>query len=162
MHKILERLSADYPCLSFKKSDSFYWSPTDSMVYYSDLQQDDDNWTLLHETSHGILGHTNFSSDFELLRIEVEAWELAKKLAAGYSLTIDVDHIEDCLDTYRTWIYRRSLCPNCELESLQKDEKTYGCFNCGKTWHVSSSRLCRPYRASIRPMANADKAKTTA
>lgn len=151
MGDVLKQLQKDYPALRFVVHGAFYWSPQEKTVYFSTSNDKSDTWTLLHEASHGILGHTTFSGDFNLLQLELAAWEKAKELALGYGMTIDPDHIEDCLDTYRTWLYKRSLCPACGRESLQQSEKTYGCLNCNNTWNVSANRLCRPYRASKRP-----------
>lgn len=146
MVTLLKLLSKSFPEISFTKGSCFYWSPSDKVVYYAPIKQEKDSWTLLHETSHGILGHTNYGSDFELLKLEREAWEKAKYLAKDYNIIIDENHIEDCLDTYRDWLHKRSLCPKCDVKSLQSSDNTYGCLNCGTTWRVSGSRLCRPYR----------------
>ena len=158
MTELLAQLKKDYPNLQFMAHDVFHWSPQEQIVYFAATNSETDSWTLLHETSHAVLNHTTFTSDFHLLQLELAAWEKAKELGSAYSITIEPNHIEDCLDTYRTWLYKRSLCPTCSRESLQHDEKTYGCLNCGKTWRVSANRLCRPYRASKRLTI----AKTTA
>ncbi len=150
MLSLLKQLQADYPALTFEAAETFYWSPQDHTVYFAQSDEISDEWTLLHETSHGILGHTSFSSDFELLQLELAAWQKAKELAKKYDKNIDTNHVEDCLDTYRTWLYKRSLCPNCGLESPQKDEQTYSCINCSHSWRVSPNRLHRPYRVSQR------------
>lgn len=146
MGTLLSELTHTYPTLSFKKGKSFYWSPREQIVYHSEIANETDTWTLLHEASHGLLQHTNYRSDFELLQLELAAWERAKELANTHGITIDNDHIEDCLDTYRDWLHRRSLCPTCNVKSLQTSSESYGCMNCGTTWRVSNSRLCRPYR----------------
>ena len=150
MAELLALLRRDYPYLQFTPHEIFHWSPQDNTVYFAATNTEADTWTLLHETSHAVLNHTTFTTDFHLLQLELAAWEKAKELALSYDITIDADHIEDCLDTYRTWLYKRSLCPACGRESLQRDERTYGCLNCDKTWNVSANRLCRPYRASKR------------
>lgn len=150
MEQLLKSLRAHYPTLTFQPGENFCWSPKDQVVYYTPDTSHADTWTLLHEASHGILQHTTFKSDFELLRLEIAAWELARKLAAKHNIIIDDDHIEDCLDTYRDWLHKRSLCPVCAVKSLQINERTYGCVNCSTTWRVSNNRLCRPYRRTVR------------
>lgn len=106
-------------------------------------------WSLLHETGHALLDHTSYKADFELLRLEVEAWERAKLLAADLDVAIDEDHIQDCLDTYRDWLFKRSICPQCNTKCLQQgDFVHYRCFNCHTVWRVSSSRFCRAYRST--------------
>lgn len=136
--------------LKFESADTYYWSPKNNTVYY---QKDDKSeiglWTLLHETCHGLLRHTVYQSDFELVTLEVAAWEKAEKLASKFDLTIDHNHIQDCLDSYRDWQYKRSLCPRCDLGGVQVDTKTYTCLFCDGSWHVSAARFCRPYRRKV-------------
>lgn len=149
--KLLKKIRSDYPNLSFKQGGTFYWSPEDKTVYYT--MTDDSSvadWSLLHEVSHGILGHTNYRSDFDLIKLEVEAWDYANVLADRYDIKIDQDHVQDCLDTYRDWLHRRSTCPTCGTVSPQKSDAKYVCINCGSEWKVSSSRFCRPYRKTAR------------
>lgn len=146
MKNLLSSLRADYPGINFVAGEAFFWSPKDKTVTYTLGKTNQDNWSLLHEVSHGILEHIDYTSDFELVRLEVEAWDHAQKLAPTYGIQIDQDHVEDCLDTYRDWLHRRSTCPTCGTVSTQADPKTYRCFNCSATWHVSNSRFCRPYR----------------
>lgn len=167
---ILRKLTEKHPDISLAESDTFYWSPSDKKVYYRpDNKSDEGIWALLHESGHALLSHTRYYTDFELISMEVEAWEKAKELAAEMSkeqrakskdellrsplsaprsFTIDEDHIQDCLDSYRNWLHKRSLCPDCSLSGIQTDSKTYSCIFCHKKWHVSSERFCRPYRSS--------------
>lgn len=148
MLQLLARLKADYPDITFKEGESFYWSPKDRSVTYAliSTQPKLAGWSLLHEVSHGILGHTDYKSDFELVQLEVAAWQHARKLASKYKVRIDPEHIQDCLDTYRDWLHRRSTCPECGTVSIQADSRSYRCLNCSSVWHVSNSRFCRPYR----------------
>lgn len=133
--------------LTFRPGKSYYWSPKDRVVFY---QQKDPSviglWTLLHEACHGLLGHKSYQSDFELVLLEVEAWERAERLATDFGLKIDQEHVQDCLDSYRDWQYKRSLCPRCDLGGIQINPSSYNCMFCGDTWHVSAARFCRPYR----------------
>ncbi len=149
MHQLLEKLAASYPELSFVAASSFYWCPETKEVYYDAFKeyQETSDWSLLHETSHALLGHTSYKADLELLQLEVSAWNHARTLAKQYGVAIDQDYIQDCLDTYRDWLYRRSLCPGCGAQCIQLDQSSYyRCFNCHTRWHVSPSRFCRPYR----------------
>ena len=148
MHELLERLRFDYPKISFIQGDTFFWSPKNQSVTYSpgSTQPDIAKWSLLHEVSHGILEHKSYKSDFELMQLEVEAWQHAKTLAKKYDIKIDPEHIQDCLDTYRDWLHMRATCPTCKTVSTQKNPSTYECFNCHTIWRVSGSRFCRPYR----------------
>lgn len=146
----LEIIQRTYPDLKLIKDDTFYWSPTDNAIHYSEIVDQVDKWSLLHEVGHALCEHTTFKTDFDLLLIEVEAWEKAKIIAEKLKITIDSDHIEDCLDTYRDWLYLRSTCPSCSSTSLQLDDHTYSCINCRQTWQVTKSRQKRCYRKKIK------------
>lgn len=134
--------------LVFKTANDFYWSPKHSAVFYNidKLSTETGQWSLFHEIAHGMLDHTNFKNDFELLRFELEAWETAKGLAIEFGIQIKQEHVEDCLDSYRDWLYARSTCTVCQLSSLQVSPHEYRCLNCNNSWQVSASRFCRPYR----------------
>lgn len=156
MRNILSSLQKLYPDLRFTASDQYCWSPETGEIMYikSDLSSKildlrSAEWSLLHETGHALLEHQTYHADVELLRLEVAAWERAKLLAAELDIKIDEDHIQDCLDTYRDWLDKRSVCPTCATKSLQQDNHSaYHCYNCHATWRVSSNRFCRAYRIS--------------
>ncbi len=151
MEQLLSNLQVKFPSLNFKSGTNFSWSPKTNYVIYKSMISDDKvaTWSLLHEVGHALLGHQDYNSDFKLLTLEVSAWDKAKELAESFNCSIDQGHIEDCLDTYRDWLYQRSTCPTCTNCSLQTDINTYQCFNCGTIWKVSSSRMCRPYRRTL-------------
>ncbi len=152
MNQLIITLSKQFPDISFVPGTTFTWSPKQNRIIYRESASGDTAaWSLLHEVGHALLRHQDFDSDFDLLVMEMEAWERAKALATTHNIVIDADHIEDCLDTYRDWLYQRSTCPTCTSSSLQVDKRTYECFNCGMEWHVSSSRHCRPYRRRRLP-----------
>lgn len=177
---LLRELQHTYPHIKFQESDTYFWSPKDTTVYYKKGDVSEQGlWALLHEVGHGLLGHSKYYSDFELVKMEMEAWEKAKEIAAEINgnmvdgiwhiggkrpantspstidhlpptnLAISEDHIQDCLDSYRDWLHKRSLCPDCHLSGIQSDEHTYTCIFCHKKWHVTAERFCRPYRKSI-------------
>lgn len=156
MDKVLTKLQKAYPELDFVPGRRFSWSPAGRQIIYNQNARNDDSvavWSLLHEMGHALLDHKDFSSDFQLLRLEAEAWSKAEELAGDFGQTIDSEHIQDCLDTYRDWLYQRSTCPTCTNTSLQTETKAYNCFNCGTVWQVSSSRLCRAYRRTASEKA---------
>jgi hypothetical protein len=148
MQKLIDKLQAEFPSLHFTAAKEFYWSPESSEIFYNaGARGRQATWALLHETGHALLGHASYKADFELVRLEVAAWERAQQLAQHLELSIDEDHIQDCLDTYRDWLYKRSICPNCTTKCLQQgDFVHYRCFNCHTTWRVTASRFCRAYR----------------
>lgn len=146
-NSVIKSIAKSYPELKIMAGDNYYWSPVDKTVYY---KQDNDTsegaWALLHESGHALLEHLQYYSDVELVIMEVEAWEKAKELASKQELEIDEDHVQDCLDSYRDWLHKRSLCPDCSLAGVQIDTETYACIFCHKRWKVSAERFCRPYR----------------
>ena len=148
MNQLIEALSRKFPELSFTAGKQFYWSPETGEVFYKrGAHGQEAEWSLLHETGHAVLEHQSYQGDFELLQMELAAWEQARHLGQQVSVKIDEDHIQDCLDTYRDWLYKRSICPNCGTKCLQQDDYThYNCFNCHTVWRVSASRFCRAYR----------------
>lgn len=150
MESTLKQLQSAYPGLTFSAGQQFCWSPETQEIYYkTDAVENSDVWSLLHETGHALLDHSSYKADFQLIRLEVAAWEKAKTLAAVLNVQIDEDHIQDCLDTYRDWLYKRSICPSCRTKCLQQNDFVhYRCFNCHKVWRVTPSRFCRAYRST--------------
>lgn len=148
MQQLLKTLRSDYPELNFKAGKQFCWSPETAEIFYiAQAKGQTASWSLLHETGHALLGHKSYKADFELLQLEIAAWEKARQLSAVLGITIDEDHIEDCLDTYRDWLYKRSICPKCGNQCLQQDDyQHYNCFNCHAVWRVSANRFGRAYR----------------
>lgn len=148
---LLPELIKKHPKLSFIDGQSFYWSPKDQTIHYNlgKLSSVEGSWSLIHELAHGLLGHASYKTDYELLSYEVAAWQKALEIAEQYKLSIEPAHIEECLDSYRNWLYARSTCPTCKLNSLQTSPDTYKCMNCLCKWTVSPSRFCRPYRKMV-------------
>lgn len=148
MQELLDWLKSQFPALQFIEGESCFWSPVNQTVTYKleSMRPEISQWSILHEVGHADLGHNTYKSDFELVTLEVAAWQRARQIAKGFNLNIDPEHVEDCLDTYRNWLHRRSTCPDCGTVSLQDSPQQYTCFNCQCTWYVSASRFCRPYR----------------
>lgn len=149
MQKLLDSLQSAFPSLRFTPGATFYWSPESREVFYKATPADtNQTWSLLHETGHGLLEHQTYQTDVELLKMEVAAWDKARELAAQFGISIDEEHIEDCLDTYRDWLHARSICPSCTTKCLQQsDMHSYKCHNCHTVWKVTPSRFCRAYRS---------------
>jgi formate dehydrogenase assembly factor FdhD len=146
MDDLIKILAKDFPSLSFVPGKSSRWSPKTQEITYKVTPSKHTRWATFHELGHALLGHSSYTSDFELLRLEVAAWQSAKELAIKYGDRINDLHIQNCLDTYRDWLHRRSTCPICGVRSLQQNKSTYHCFNCQSEWRVSTSRFCRAYR----------------
>lgn len=146
------RLAADYPQFAFVRDETDRWSPTAATVYYSGT----DESVLLHELAHALLGHTCFTQDVELIGMERAAWQYAKTvLAPRYAVGVTDSLVEDALDTYRDWLHLRSLCPDCELNGLQRLDGAYVCPFCARTWTANDGRACqlRRYRTP-RPVTS--------
>lgn len=149
---LINQLSSHLPSVKFKAGDDFIWSPKNNTVFYkSDIvDKPQGQWALIHETCHAKLKHFSYGLDIELLKLEAEAWNEAKKIAKKFEINIDENHIQNCLDTYRDWLYRRSKCPVCTLVSVQTSDKEYRCHNCHTSWSVTAARFCRPYRLKVK------------
>ncbi|HEY5550027.1 MAG TPA: hypothetical protein VIK37_02410 [Candidatus Saccharimonadales bacterium] len=148
----ISRLKKDFPEFTFEPGKQDHWSPKANMITYkSGAALKEVQYGVLHELAHAKLGHYNYHNDFELLKLEGLAWELAAKIGQKYGLKISNDHIQDCLDTYRDWLHARSQCPTCGVNVLQKDPYHYHCFNCHTEWKVASGRFVRSYRLRLKP-----------
>jgi hypothetical protein len=149
--QILTSVKMLAPEITFIPRESFYWSPAKQTIAFNEanLSTTEGVWSLLHETAHALLEHHIYKTDFELLMMEVAAWKHAKELGNGLGVTIDENYLQDCLDTYRDWLHRRSTCPTCGNVGLQHSSSEYHCHNCHGTWQVTAARFCRPYRKKL-------------
>jgi len=144
---LIKKLKLDYPSFDFVKSDRYSWSPASQSIQYVD----DNNFEqLLHELSHGLLGHSDYNRDIELLGMERDAWNKALTISSKYGVTIDKEIIESNLDSYREWLHSRSLCPNCDANGLQISKDTYECPACLNRWRVNDARICALRRYNIK------------
>jgi hypothetical protein len=151
INKLLPILKVDFPEVTFHSGTDFMWSPKQKLITYNPKQTGEIAiWALLHELAHAELNHATFEDDLELLQIELEAWKKAKEIGIKYKITIDNDHIEDCLDTYRDWLHSRATCPSCGVVSLQLKTGEYRCFNCKTLWKVPKSQVCRVSRRVVK------------
>jgi len=153
---MIKRVMADHPQFKFVGGQQFKWSPANGAIYFSQTDLDSSPsglWSLLHELGHALLGHKDFTSDIELIKIERAAWDKAIAVAGGYGITIDPDHVEDCIDTYRGWLNQRSTCPACSQTSVQNESQEYTCLNCGSAWQVPRSQACRIVRKTTKKPA---------
>ena len=149
MEKLIVKLRADYPGLTFAPDTVAHWSPQANQISYTSDSDDESIWGTLHELGHALLSHQSYTTDVSLLEKEVSAWAKAETLARRYDITIDEAHIQNCLDTYRNWLHQRSSCPACRAQGAQSADKRYSCINCKTTWQVSTARFCRAYRRRV-------------
>ncbi len=150
MDELVSVLRQEYPHLVFTPGTQCYWSPQNKTITYIVRHDEIDCGSLLHEVGHAVLEHTTYDSDIELLQKEMQAWEVAREMAARYSVIIDDERVQSCLDSYRDWISRRSTCPDCHIKTLQDSPESYTCFNCHATWRVTPARHHRSYRRKIK------------
>jgi len=139
---LVKKLRSNYPQFIFKKTDSFLWSHSEKTIFYTDDIGVDSNNFLFHELSHGLLNHTDYKLDIELITMERKAWDKAKEIAINYDLLIDDDFIQSNLDTYRNWLHMRSTCPKCTATGMQIKKNTYKCLVCDNNWRVNEARTC--------------------
>lgn len=149
---MIKRLSAKFPKFTFIEGDTFIWSPAELRIYYnqSKMQTNKGQLTLLHEVGHAVLGHETYNHDIDLLKYELAAWEKAKELSNEFDVKADQDFIENNLDSYRDWLKKRSTCPDCSFVNFQTSHSSYDCFNCGCSWRVPLSQVCRIQRRKVK------------
>ena len=145
---LIHKLQADLPALTFIEAEHFSWTADDQTVSYAPKEPQAEG-LLLHEVSHGLLGHNEYRRDVELIAMETAAWERAKGLASTYGIAINDELIQDNLDTYRDWLHDRSTCPECTATGYQTDKATYTCPACSHSWRVNEARLCQLRRYSL-------------
>jgi predicted RNA-binding Zn-ribbon protein involved in translation (DUF1610 family) len=145
--KFLKKIKNDFKNIDFVESNKNSYSSEDSKIYYKPKKTFlESASSLLHELGHLESQHKSYKTDIELLIMETEAWDKAKRISKKYNIKIENNHIEDCLDSYRDWLHKRSTCPTCTQNGIQKEVLKYACINCGQIWQVSKSRFCRTYR----------------
>lgn len=147
---LLVRLAKEYTCYQFVSGTRYQWSAIHQTITYDTSSPINESF-LLHELAHAILNHSNYSIDIKLLRQEGAAWYYAQTmLAPRYSLVIKGDTIDDCLESYREWIHKRSTCPVCSQAGLQVKSKIYTCMNCTYSWKVNDARQCQLRRLKLQ------------
>lgn len=148
--KFIDRLARDYPQFKFAPGSEDHWSAKLGTITYNPRRPAPQlRYSVLHELAHALLGHSTYRSDFQLLKLEAEAWQLAAEIGHKYQVEVDEEHIQNCLDTYRDWLHQRSACPKCGTHVLQRDANSYSCYNCRTNWRVTSRKFARPYRRRL-------------
>src|SRR5439155_26599391 len=131
METFISTLQKQYPQFTFVAGSRASWSAQKQQITYTSESGETAIWSVLHELGHGLLGHASYESDLHLLQKEAAAWEKAAEIAhQAFGITIDNEHIQDCLDTYRDWLHKRSTCPACGDHGLQPTQSLYHCLNC--------------------------------
>jgi len=135
----LNLIIKDFPQFQFIAGKGFMWSPHTKSIVYDARRKDsnDGKIALIHEIGHALLGHRLYKYDMELIKIEMDAWDMVRQLAPRYNLYVDEQHLARCMATYDIWLTKRATCPDCQNFSLQKGRDEYGCFACGSVWQVN-------------------------
>ena len=151
MPSIFSALKSNFPEFNFRVGDQYYWSPSTQAIYYSPLEDGSINFPiLLHELSHALLGHSEYKKDIDLIKMERDAWEKAFEIAPKYGISISPDLIEESMNSYRDWMYERSLCPTCGAVGIEVSGKSYKCIACsGPQWRPNEARTCGLRRYKI-------------
>lgn len=128
--------------LKFASGARFTWSPRRQAVIFPAHDECDDDaiHALLHEIGHASLKHESFTYDIELLQMEIEAWDKAHEIAVVFNYQLNQDHVHQCLEGYREWMYKRSRCPACYHAGIQDDQATFRCAICRFEWRVTPTR----------------------
>ena len=143
---LISSLRNDYPHLNFRPGPIDRWSASTGDIDYSQPVNPDH---VLHEVGHALLRHNNYQLDIELLKIEADAWAKAREIAPRYGYEIKQIYINDCLETYKQWLLRRSRCPECQLVGIQNENRQYSCPNCQLHWKVSADLGCELSKARV-------------
>lgn len=137
--QFISQLQTDYPNFIFKQGSRFVFRPprTISFEKPQNSPYPPANFALLalHELAHALLGHQDYHTHIERLKMESAAWQRAKTLALHYQkifswLHWDEDFAETELDSYRDWLHTKSLCKNCGLTRFQTPDGKYHCPQC--------------------------------
>ena len=145
LSKLIAELKVDYPAIRFQSSDIAHWSPSEQTIYY-----DSSATNTIHELGHALLGHSTFTQDIELIRIERDAWEKAEHIAKKYRVVINDKIVEAAMDNYREWLHSRSSCPKCYQVGVQSHRNlSYYCINCSAKWKANDARSCGLKRTII-------------
>ena len=123
-----ERLAEDFPDFRFVMGRKFAVRPPRTVV----IGPSEPFWRLLvlHEVGHAVCKHKWFRVDVTRLKMENQAWEKARELAAIYDVEVDEGVIQRELDTYRDWLHQKSRCPVCGLTRFQTPDSRYHCPRC--------------------------------
>lgn len=135
----LNKIRADFSQFSFVEGESFSWNFETQTIFFENSPNFEAQ--ILHELGHALNSHANFEMDIQLLQMEVEAWQTARELSKKYGIKISNDLVENHLDTYRDWLHKRSLCPNCLVNGFQQSDLSYKCPACRAVWSVNDSRF---------------------
>jgi hypothetical protein len=146
IYYMIERLREDFPEFRWRLGRVFRWRPATKTITLERIAPEvgeeggdghaGQKYALLalHELAHALLGHEDDTYDLGRLKCEAAAWELVKtELASRYNVEYDEELAQDMLDTYRSWLHKKSACPVCKQCRFQTVDGGYSCPNgCGQ------------------------------
>jgi len=134
----ISELKSEFPDFSFQFGSRFKFKPPKTIF----IGPPQPNFALLalHELGHALSGHKNYNTHIKRLKMESEAWQVAKTLIQNhpkwqkeYGIHWDEsaeEFAESELDSYRDWLHSKSLCKNCGLTMYQTEDGKYYCPAC--------------------------------
>ena len=126
--QLLKKIQNDYNDLRFVPGVKFAFRPKKTIVVGP--KETNMDFLLLHEVGHALLGHFDFGTDIQRIKMENAAWEKARELAKEYGVEWDEEIAQGELDTYRDWLHKKSRCPECGLTRFQTPDGEYHCPRC--------------------------------
>lgn len=148
--RLLTRLKADFKHLKFVAALDFYWSWQNNTIYYNPAQTEAEH-LLLHELAHASLNHNSYSYDTELVQMELAAWQYSKQhFYPKYLGQFNHKLADDYLESYRNWLYERSLCPNCNSTGQQTINGHYICLACQQQWCANPAKRTMLKRRKLK------------
>ena len=124
----LARIKSNFPDYRFIDGARFSFRPPKTIIIGP--EEPNDSLLLLHELGHALSGHRDFDTSVRRVKMEREAWDKARELAATYEIEFDEEVAESELDTYREWLHKKSSCPKCGLTRFQTPDGNYHCPHC--------------------------------
>jgi len=142
-------LLSEYKCIPGKR---FAYNSATKVITYSskELTSPKGILAILHEIAHAKLNHESYKYDLEVLKMEEDAWKLARKEAYFRGVDVDEKHIDECLESYREWTSKRATCPKCKTFGLQLNSTHFECINCKANWKVNRRKDKRVMRRLIK------------
>ncbi|MGI6612315.1 MAG: hypothetical protein ACOX0Z_01965 [Candidatus Nanosyncoccaceae bacterium] len=152
LEQLVKQLKSDHPEIKFIVGDNFCWSPASQTLFYKDNDQSPKSLhLLLHELAHAKLKHEGYFYDNELVKLELAAWEYSRhNFYPRYVKKFNQALADYYLEYYRNWLYKRSLCPNCQSTGQQADDLIYNCPICGQKWQSNEAKFTRIKKQKLK------------
>lgn len=128
MDTLIKKIRQDYPDYRFIGGKKFMFRYPRTIIIGP--IEPHANLLLLHELGHAILGHRDYETNIKRMKMEVDAWEEARRLSEIYGVEFDENVMQDELDSYRDWLHKKSRCPKCGLTRFETPDGQYHCPRC--------------------------------